>query len=200
MVLCASGLVYFFSKRLIYKLNKRVLARNLAIIKNGPALENYDNLSEEEIGEKLIVPFWQIMGYNTFDKREFACDNRHIPFVADYITKKWDSSRLCKETLYIKFADFKDDAIDYENNLFKDLKNPNCNLDELINKLYFDGEYYVLTNGYLYVFFSKKYKAGSQKFSYCFNLKNFSKDDIVKLAYFTKQYMFLELSDVYRSA
>ena len=64
--------------------------------------------------------------------------------------------------------------------------------------LYFWGECYILTNGYLYLFFDKHYKIGSHKFKFCFNLKSFTKADIEKLAYYTKQYMFLEISDVYR--
>lgn len=200
IVLFISGCIYFSCKRLIYKLNKRVLGRNLAIIKNGSALGDYENLTEDDIREKLIIPFFQIMGYNTYDRREFSCDNRRVSFVADYIAKKWDNSRLCKEPLYIKYANFNEDAVDLENFSFKDKENPDCNLDELMCNIYFSGEYYVLTNGYLYVFFSKKRKAGSQKFDFCFNLKGYSKDDISRLAYFTKQCMFLEISDVYISS
>ena len=72
------------------------------------------------------------------------------------------------------------------------------NIDELMNKLYFNGEYYVLTNGYLYMFFNKHYVIGSKKFEFCFDVRSFSKQDIAKLAYFTKQYMFLQISDIYR--
>ena len=73
------------------------------------------------------------------------------------------------------------------------------NIDELMNKLYFNGEHYVLTNGYLYLFFNKNYVIGSKKFDFCFNVKSFTKSDIARLAYFTKQYMFLQISDVYRA-
>lgn len=66
-----------------------------------------------------------------------------------------------------------------------------------MNPLYFKGEYVVLTNGYLYVFFPKNRVKGSCVFSSVFNLKNYNKEDIAELAYFTKQCMFLEVSDVF---
>ena len=40
---------------------------------------------------------------------------------------------------------------------------------------------------------------GSRKYDFCFNIKQYNKTDAAKLAYFTKQYMFLEISDVYRA-
>ena len=197
IVLLFSFVIYSFSKRLIYKLNKRVLARNLAVLKNGKYLADYNNLSESDIREKLILPFFQILGYNTFDMREFKVFQKRTTFLPDYITKKWDNSRLCKRSLYIKFEKFSDEAVDLKNFIYNDNRMQGANIDELMSKLYFEGEYYILTNGYLYLFFDKHYKTGSNKFSFCFNLKNFSKSDVAHLAYFTKQYMFLELADVY---
>ena len=46
IVLLFSFIIFLFCKRLIYKLNRRVLARNLALIKNGKYLADYKNLSE----------------------------------------------------------------------------------------------------------------------------------------------------------
>ncbi len=198
IVLLVSYIIFASCKHLIYKLNKRVLARNMAIIKNGKAIADFDNLSEEEIRENIIIPFFQVLGYNTYDRREFPIFQKRTPFLPDYITKKWDNSRLCKRSLYIKYDNFSDDAVDLKNHKYTDNRMQGVNIDELMNKLYFWGEYYILTNGYLYLFFDKHYKMGSNKFKFCFNLKNFSKADIEKLAYYTKQYMFLEISDVYR--
>ena len=138
-----------------------------------------------------------VMGYNTFDMREFARVNKNATFAPDFVTKKWDKSRLRKKSLYIKYADFNEDDINLNNKTFNCKNNPNCDLDELMNPLYFKGEYVVLTNGYLYVFFPKNRVKGSCVFSSVFNLKNYSKEDIAELAYFTKQCMFLEVSDVF---
>lgn len=199
IVLLFSFIIFLFCKRLIYKLNRRVLARNLALIKNGKYLADYKNLSENDIREKLITPFFMVLGYNTYDMREFVRTQRRASVEPDYITKKWDNSRLCKRSLYIKHEKFSDDAVNLNNKVYNDNKMQGANVDELLNPLYFKGEYYVLTNGYLYLFFSKKYITGSKKFEFCFNVKNYSKADIARLAYFTKQYMFLQISDVYRS-
>lgn len=198
LVLLFSLIIYLFCKKVIYKLNRRVLARNIAILKNSKELANYENLSEDEIREKLIIPFFLVLGYNTFDRREFVRTQRRAFVEPDYITKKWDNSRLCKRSLYIKFEKFSDEAVDLKNKVYNDNKMQGVNIDELMNELYFNGEYYVLTNGYLYLFFNKHYVIGSKKFEFCFDVRSFSKNDIAKLAYFTKQYMFLDISDVYR--
>ena len=198
IVLLVSYVIFWSCKHLIYKLNRRVLARNIAIIKNGKALADFDNLTEDEIREKIIIPFFMVLGYNTHDRREFPVFQKRAPFLPDYITKKWDSSRLCKRSLYIKYDNFSDDAVDLKNKNYIDNRIQGVNIDEMMNKLYFWGECYILTNGYLYLFFDKHYKIGTHKFKFCFNLKSFTKADIEKLAYYTKQYMFLEISDVYR--
>lgn len=199
LVLLFSFIIYLFCKRVIYKLNKRVLARNIAIIKNSKELASFENLSENEIRERLIIPFFLVLGYNTFDMREFVRTQRRASVEPDYITKKWDNSKLCKRSLYIKYEKFDDAAVDLKNKVYIDNKMQGLNIDELMNKLYFNGEYYILTNGYLYLFFNKNYVSGSKKFEFCFNLKSFTKSDIARLAYFTKQYMFLQISDVYRA-
>lgn len=87
-VLLFSSIVYYFCKKLIYKLNKRVLARNLAVIKNGPVLKRYNELNKNEKIEKLVIPFFMVMGYNTFDMREFARVNKNATFAPDFVTKK----------------------------------------------------------------------------------------------------------------
>lgn len=199
IVLFISGCIYLFCKRVIYKLNKRVLPRNLAVLKNRPTLADFDNLTEPEIREKLILPFFQILGYNTNDMREFTRTVKREIFLPDYITKKWDNSRLCKRTLFIKYIPFSEEAVNSENQTFCDNNYNGSDLDELMNKLYFNAEYYVLTNGYLYLFFHKNHIKGSRRYDFLFNLKKYSKEDVAKLAYFTKQYMFLEISDVYRA-
>ena len=99
VILLCSLIIYLFCKRVIYKLNKRVLARNIAILKNSKELADYDNLSDDEIREKLIIPFFLVLGYNTFDRREFVRTQRRASVEPDYITKKWDNSRLCKRSL-----------------------------------------------------------------------------------------------------
>ena len=71
IILIFSFVIYVFCKRLIYKLNKRVLPRNLAVIKNGKYLKDFDFLDEETKREKIILPFFQVLGYNTYDMREF---------------------------------------------------------------------------------------------------------------------------------
>ncbi len=196
-VLFFSSVVYYFCKKLIYKLNKRVLARNLAVIKNGPTLKKYNELDKSEKIEKLVIPFFMVMGYNTYDMREFARVNKNASFAPDFVTKKWDKSKLRKKSLYIKYADFTEDDIDLNNKTLKCINRSDCDLDELMNPLYFQGEFVVLTNGYLYLFFSKNRVKGSFNYSTFFNLKNYGKNDIVELAYFTKQCMFLEVSDVF---
>lgn len=193
LVVIFSQFIYFFCKRVIYKLNRRVLARNLAVLRNGPVMLEFDNLSVDEKREKIITPFFMILGYNTYDSREFKHASKFNDISADYITKKWNKSRLCKRSLYIKYVDFTEKDIDIKNKQFNGV----CNLDELMDKKYFDGEYYVLTNGYIYLFFAKHHINGSKKYDFCFNMKNFSKKDISDLAYFTKQFMFLEVADVF---
>lgn len=196
-VLLFSSVVYYFCKKLIYKLNKRVLARNLAVIKNGPTLKKYNELDKNEKIEKLVIPFFMVMGYNTFDMREFARVNKDASFAPDFVTKKWDKSKLRKKSLYIKYADFTEDDIDFDSKTLKCKNKPDCDLDELMNPLYFKGEFMVLTNGYLYLFFPKNRVKGSSIYSSLFNLKNYSKYDTALLANFTKQCMFLEVSDVF---
>lgn len=198
IVLAFSYIMYWSGRRLIYKLNKRVLARNLAVIKNGKYVANFKNLSEQEKRDKIIIPFFQVLGYNTNDMREFRVFQKRAPFLPDYITKKWDNSRLCKRSLYIKYENFSEEAVDLNNKKYNDDRIQGANIDELMNNLYFWGEYYILTNGLLYLFFDKNYKVGSHRFLYGFNLTNYSKEDISNLAYFTKQYLFLDISDVYR--
>ena len=189
LVLLFSFIIYLFCKRVIYKLNKRVLA----IIKNSKELSSFEKLSENEIRERLIIPFFLVLGYNTFDMREFVRTQRRASVEPDYITKKWDNSKLCKRSLYIKYEKFAEDAVDLKNKVYVDNKMQGVNIDELMNKLYFNGECY------LYLFFNKNYVPGSKKFEFCFNVKNFTKSDVARLAYFTKQYMFLQISDVYRA-
>lgn len=170
----------------------------MAIIKNGPFLKQFETLSEDVIREKLILPFCMILGYNTYDMREFQCNVNRADFYPDYVIKKWDNSNLRKNVLSIKYIPFDESVIDFENKIYHDDKLNFSKLDDLMNKIYFKSEYYILTNGYLYLFFSKRRKNGSKNFEFCFNLKNFSKKDASKLAYYAKQYLFLELSDVYR--
>ncbi len=193
LVVFFSYFVYFFCKKVIYKLNKRVLARNLAVLRNGSAMMRFDELSEDEKRQNIIVKFFLILGYNTFDSREFKKAARFNQISADYVTKKWNKSRLCKRSLYIKYFDFTELSIDSVRSEFNGV----CNLDELMDKKYFDGEYYVLTNGYIYLFFSSKRINGSKKYDFCFNMKQFSKKDIAELAKFTKQCMFFEVADVF---
>lgn len=199
IVLLVSGCIYLFLKRVIYKLNKRVLPRNLAILKNRPTLANFDNLTEAEKRERLILPFFQILGYNTNDLREFSRTVKRENFLPDYKVKKWDRSRLCKKPLYVKYIPFDENNIDTKHHTYLDNNLKEYNLDEMMNKLYFNAEYYVLTNGYLYLFFNKNRTDGSRKYDFFFNLKQYSINDVARLAYFTKQYMFLEISDVYRA-
>lgn len=199
IVLTFSFVIYLFCKRLIYKLNKRVLPRNLAVIKNGKYLKDFDNLDEETKREKIILPFFQVLGYNTYDMREFRIFSKRQNFLPDYTTKKWDNSRLSKRSMYIKYEDFSENSVDLINKTYNDDRIQGVNIDELMDKTYFWGECYVLTNGYLYLFFDKKYVFGSKKFKFCFNLKNYTKSDVAKLAYYTKQYMFLQVEDVYRA-
>ncbi len=199
IVLTFSFVIYLFCKRLIYKLNKRVLPRNLAVIKNGKYLKDFDNLDEETKREKIILPFFQVLGYNTYDMREFRIFSKRQSFLPDYTTKKWDNSRLSKRSMYIKYEDFSENSVDLINKTYNDDRIQGVNIDELMDKTYFWGECYVLTNGYLYLFFDKKYVFGSKKFKFCFNLKNYTKSDVAKLAYYTKQYMFLQVEDVYRA-
>ena len=87
IVLVFSFIIFLFCKRLIYKLNRRVLARNLALIKNGKYLADYENLSENDIREKLIIPFFMVLGYNTYDMREFVRTQRRAAVEPDYILK-----------------------------------------------------------------------------------------------------------------
>ena len=148
--------------------------------------------------EKLIFPFFMVLGYNTYDMREFQSYINRAAFYPDYVVKKWDSSKLCKRALSIKYIPFKDNAVDFDKKIFDDSA-AGCKLDELMDKLYFKSDYYVITNGYLYVFFNKKRRTGSKNFEFCFNLKNYSKKDAAQLAFYSKQYLFLEISDVYRS-
>ena len=199
IVLTFSFVIYLFCKRLIYKLNKRVLPRNLAIIKNSKYLSDFDNLDEETKREKIILPFFQVLGYNTYDMREFRVFSKRQSFLPDYVTKKWDNSHLSKRSMYIKFENFSEEAVDLKNKTYNDDRIQGANIDELMDKTYFWGECYVLTNGYLYLFFDKNYVNGSRKFKFCFNLKNYTKSDVAKLAYYTKQYMFLQIEDVYRA-
>lgn len=197
IVLLVSWFIFLFCKRVIYKLNKRVLARNMALVKNGPYMAKFDELSEAEIREKLIFPFFMVLGYNTYDMREFQSYINRAAFYPDYVVKKWDSSKLCKRALSIKYIPFKDNAVDFDKKIFDDSA-AGCKLDELMDKLYFKSDYYVITNGYLYVFFNKKRRTGSKNFEFCFNLKIYSKKDAAQLAFYSKQYLFLEISDVYR--
>lgn len=198
-VLLFSYIIFLFSKRLVYKLNKRVLARNLAIIKNGESLAHFNSLDEETKRAKIIIPFFQVLGYNTYDMREFRVFSKRQSFLPDYVTKKWDNSHLCKRSMYIKYENFSESAVDLKKNIYHDDRIQGACIDELMDKTYFLGECYVLTNGYLYLFFDKNYKEGSNKFKFCFNLKDYDKKSVAQLAYYTKQYMFLQIEDVYRA-
>lgn len=96
IVLMVSWFIYIFCKRVIYKLNKRVLPRNLAIVKNGPYMAKFEELTVEEIRQKLILPMFMILGYNTYDMREFQSFIGRADFLPDYVVKKWDHSKLAK--------------------------------------------------------------------------------------------------------
>lgn len=197
VVLMVSWFIYIFCKRVIYKLNKRVLPRNLAIVRNGAYLARFDELCESEIREKLILPFFMVLGYNTYDMREFQSLIGRADFLPDYVVKKWDHGKLAKNALAIKYIPFKEDSVDFVNNTYDE--KCGLKLSALFDKLYFKSAYYVLTNGYIYLFFNKNAKPDSAKFEFGFNLKNYSQKDAARLAYYTKQYLFLELSDVYRA-
>lgn len=197
IILLVSLCIYLFCKRVIYKLNRRVLARNMALVKNGPYMQKFDELTESEIREKIIFPFFMVLGYNTYDMREFKSYINRAAFYPDYVVKKWDNSKLAKRALSIKYIPFKEEDVDLEKKFFN-AEPAGCSLEELFDKLYFKSEHYVITNGYLYLFFSKKHKKGSKHFDFCFDLRKYSKEDAAKLAYYSKQYLFLEISDVYR--
>lgn len=197
IVLMVSWFIYIFCKRVIYKLNKRVLPRNLAIVKNGPYMAKFEELTVEEIRQKLILPMFMILGYNTYDMREFQSFIGRADFLPDYVVKKWDHSKLAKNALSVKYIPFKEDAVDYSNNTYDEKYG--AKLSVLMDKLYFKSEYYVLTNGCIYLFFNKNTNLDSRRFEFAFNLKSYSKQDTAWLAYYTKQYLFLELSDVYRA-
>lgn len=197
IILLVSLCIYLFCKRVIYKLNRRVLARNMALVKNGPYMQKFDELTESEIREKIIFPFFMVLGYNTYDMREFKSYINRAAFYPDYVVKKWDNSKLAKRALSIKYIPFKEEDVDLEKKFFN-AEPAGSSLEELFDKLYFKSEHYVITNGYLYLFFSKKHKKGSKHFDFCFDLRKYSKEDAAKLAYYSKQYLFLEISDVYR--
>ena len=101
IVLAFSFIIYLFCKRLIYKLNKRVLTRNLAVIKNGKYLAAFDKLDEETKRAKIVLPFFQVLGYNTYDENEFRIFSKRQTFLPDYITKKWENGHLYKRSMYI---------------------------------------------------------------------------------------------------
>lgn len=195
LVVFFSYLVYLVCKKVIYKLNKRVLARNLAMLRNSDALKYFDKLTVEQKRDKLIVPFFRALGYNTFDRREFKKAVKFNDIAADYITKKWNKSKLCKRSFYIKYFDFTEISIDTDKKLFNSV----YNIDELMDEKYFDGEYYILTNGYIYLFFSKKHFNSNKKYDFYFNMKSFSKNDISGLARFSKQCMFFQVADIFIS-
>ena len=88
IVLSVSYIVFWSSKHLIYKLNKRVLARNLAVIKNGKYLENFENLSEDEIRENIILRFSVFWDITPMIEGSFRFFKKRAPFLPDYITKK----------------------------------------------------------------------------------------------------------------
>lgn len=199
IVLAFSFIIYLFCKRLIYKLNKRVLPRNLAVIKNGKYLAAFDKLDEETKRAKIVLPFFQVLGYNTYDENEFRIFSKRQTFLPDYITKKWENGHLYKRSMYIKYENFSEKAVNLKTKTYNDDRINGGNIDEMMNKTYFSGEYYVLTNGYLFLFFDKNYVFGSKKFKFCFNLKNYTKSDVAQLAYYTKQYMFLQIEDVYKA-
>ena len=71
LVFVFSYMLYLFCKRVIYKLNRRVLSRNIAVLKNSKSVMDFEHLTEDEIREKVILPFLMILGYNTYDYREF---------------------------------------------------------------------------------------------------------------------------------
>ena len=169
----------------------------MALVKNGPYMQKFDELTESEIREKIIFPFFMVLGYNTYDMREFKSYINRAAFYPDYVVKKWDNSKLAKRALSIKYIPFKEEDVDLEKKFFN-AEPAGSSLEELFDKLYFKSEHYVITNGYLYLFFSKKHKKGSKHFDFCFDLRKYSKEDAAKLAYYSKQYLFLEISDVYR--
>lgn len=197
IVLTVSGFVYVFCKRVIYKLNRRVLARNMALIKNGAALQKFETLSEKEIREKLIYPFFMVLGYNTYDMREFQSFVGRNGCMPDYLVKKWDRSKFRKTALAIKYFPFKDEDVDFEGNIYNNPFENVCPIEQIADYEYFKSDYYVLTNGYLYLFFDRRKKNSGNKFDFCFNVRKYTKKDADKLAYYTKQCLFLELSDIY---
>lgn len=197
IVLTVSGFVYIFCKRVIYKLNRRVLARNMALIKNGAALQKFETLSEKEIREELIYPFFMVLGYNTYDMREFQSFVGRNGCMPDYLVKKWDRSKFRKTALAIKYFPFKEEDVDLEKNIYKNPFEKVCSIEELSDSGYFKSDYYVLTNGYLYMFFDRRRGKSGDKFDFCFNVRKYTKKDADKLAYYTKQCLFLELSDIY---
>lgn len=199
IVLTVSGFVYIFCKRVIYKLNRRVLARNMALIKNGAALQKFETLSEKEIREKLIYPFFMVLGYNTYDMREFQSFVGRNGCMPDYLVKKWEHSKYRKTALAIKYFPFKEDDIDWDNKIYNNPFENVCSIDRMTDDVYFKSEYYVLTNGYLYLFFDRRKKKDGNRFDFCFNVRKYSKDDSAKLAHYTKQCLFFELADVYRA-
>lgn len=198
IVLMVSGFIYLFCKRVIYKLNRRVLARNMALIKNGRYLQKVESLSEAEIREKLIYPFFMVLGYNTYDMREFQSFVGRNGSMPDYLVKKWDHSKFCKTALAIKYIDFSEDDVDFDAKICKDKAGNPLNINEMSDKVYFKSEYYILTNGYLYLFYNRRDKKCKDNFIFSFNVKNYSKADASELAHYTKQCLFLEISDVYR--
>ena len=196
LVFVFSYMLYLFCKRVIYKLNRRVLSRNIAVLKNSKSVMDFEHLTEDEIREKVILPFLMILGYNTYDYREFERVKTRVNFYADYVVKKWYNSRLCKKPLYIKYLPFDDEFIDLQSKTFKERCFKDTCINELTDELYFGGEYYVLTNGLIYVFFTKK-DADTKRFSYAVDLRKYTPNEAGKLAYFTKQYLSFEISDVY---
>ena len=91
---------------------------------------------------------FMILGYNTYDMREFQSFIGRADFLPDYVVKKWDHSKLAKNALSVKYIPFKEDAVDYSNNTYDEKYG--AKLSVLMDKLYFKTEYYVLTNGCIY--------------------------------------------------
>lgn len=175
----------YIKKKVLYDACRKKLVSRLNVLRSKAIAMHNAEESEEDLRNNLVLPFFQVLEYDTMNACEFTINENPSVTDVDYTITRWNSKDYShKAFIQVKFAELFPEMIDYNKNIFIGNKVIKAYLDNFI--VYSDCVYTILTNGYTYLFF----KNNADEFVFSFNLLNYRKSDLDFLALMTKEYLF----------
>lgn len=176
---------FYIKKKTLYDKCRKKLVTRLNVLKNKAISMHNEEEAEQDIKNNLVMPFFQVLEYDTANACEFTINENPSDADVDYTITRWSAQNYSrKKFIQIKYTELYPEMIDYNKNIFIGNKVLKCYLDNFI--VYSECMYTVLTNGYTYLFF----KNNADEFIFSFNLLNYKKGDLDFLALMTKEYLF----------